>query len=146
MCGDGGAGDGDDELIAFFDGCADADFIGLGDGAWLRMKIGCDGGDGLARLHFMEAPGGTLVFGDLLDAIVVELGGADGDVQIEGDIVGRAEAQERGVECDELADAAAGDIGDEMEIDGVVGGDGVVDDGGDWARAYRAHSAPGSWP
>ncbi len=51
-------------------------------------------------------------------------------MQVVGDVVGRGEAQEGGVERDDLRQGCVGEVRDQTHVDGVAGGDFVGEHGG----------------
>src|ERR1700723_4582161 len=75
----------------------------------------------------MEAPVAAFVDGNLGDVAVVDDFGSGRAGQIEGVGGRRAHEQQGGIERGDLLHGHANDVGDEAQVDGVVGGYGVGD-------------------
>jgi hypothetical protein len=122
-----GGGDGDDELVAGLDGAGEViegrDLCSVG-----VQRCG-DLVEGLTVLHDMEAPAGAVFFGNIFEAGEEGVAGAGRDVQVVRHVVGGGEAEERGVEGDDLGEGGVGEVGDEAHVDSVVGGEGVRENG-----------------
>ena len=85
--------------------------------------------EGFAILNDVEAPAGAVFLGNVLEACEEHVAGAGGEVEVVGNVVGRGEAKERGVERDDFGEGGVGEVGDEAHVDGVGGGDVVGEDG-----------------
>ena len=123
-----GGGDGNDELVAGLDGIGEgvegSDFGGAG-----VERLG-DLIEGLTIPDDVEAPAGAIFFRNIFEAGEEDVAGAGRKVEAVGNVVGGGEAEERGVEGDDLVEGGVGEVGDETHVDGVVGGDVVGEDGG----------------
>lgn len=90
------------------------------------MILACDFVEGVAGLDGVIAPVAALVCGNLGDALFKDIFCAGGQVQFEG-LVGRSGiSQQAGIEAGDLLHGRPDEIGNEREVDAVVGLHAVV--------------------
>lgn len=120
---------GHDERLHAVERVVDAELIGCGELGEGDVEFGCDGFQRVTGGDAMVAPGVALAFRNLRDALLKERGGSGGEMQIERHVGRRDEAEEAWIEGGDLADGRVDKIRDEAQIDGVIDGNRVGDDG-----------------
>ena len=84
------------------------------------------------------SPVRPLIERDLRDAPLEDLRGSGGQMKIEGLVRRRGAAQQAGIQGGDFLHGRADKIGDEWEIDAVVGLHGVIDDRRIWREVIKA--------
>ena len=126
--GGGSGSDRDDDSVDAAEIGGGGELVDLGEIRHGDLEGAGDVAEAVAGGERVVAPVAALVDGDLGDALLEELFGAFGKVELKG-LVGRSgSAEQTGVEAGDLLKWSADEIRDEGQADAVVGLHGVIDE------------------